>query len=160
MAFPGRNIYPDNIEEENEELYKICSNQMDITIKSSLRKTAILITFCTAITIWSTYQTMTDEVKITVMQLKLPYVEENSYAEFIGNVLLELNVLGHGFLGYLASEVGVDIVNDFVAIAPKILKYQLKKMIQQHEKNSSADTVSALGNIVQHLRDYDKYVQI
>lgn len=82
------------------------------------------------------------------------------YAEFIGNILIEANILGHGYLGYLSIEVGMDIVIDFISISCKLLQYRLKNMTHQHEMNSSAKTVSSLGSIIQHLRDYDKYVTI
>lgn len=118
---------------------------------------AILTTSASVAVTWSSYQSFTEDVKVTAIQLKLPFVEENSYSEFIGNILIECNILGHGYLGYLSIEVGMDIVTDFVSISRKLLQYRLKKMIQQHELMSSADTISSLGNIVQNLRDYDKY---
>lgn len=157
MAFPGRYLYPDSVLDESEEFYDICSNQMDNTIKSFLCKMAILTTSASVAVTWASYQSFTEDVKVTAIQLKLPFVEENSYSEFIGNILIECNILGHGYLGYLSIEVGMDIVTDFVSISRKLLQYRLKNMIQEHQLMSSADTISSLGNIVQNLRNYDKY---
>lgn len=158
MVFPGRYIYPDNVDVEDEEYYDICSNQMDNTIKSFLCKMAILTTsVCIAVT-WPSYQSLTQDIKITAMQLKIPFVEENSYAEFVGNILLGCNILGHGFLGYLSIEVGMDIDTNIVAISRDLLEYRLEKMFHQYEINPSMPTtISSLGNIVQHLQNSDKY---
>lgn len=157
LAFPGRYLYPDSIFVEDEEYYYICSHHMDRTMRSFLYKATILSTSAGLSVIWPSYQSLTAEAKITSLQLKFPFIEENSYAEFAGNILLECNILGHGFLGYVAIEVGMDIVTDYVAISRSLLQYRLKKMFRAREANGSANIIPMLGDIVRCLQNFDKY---
>lgn len=157
LAFPGRHLYPDSVLVEDEEYYDICSKHMDGTIQSFSHKMAILTASAAIGVIWPSYQSLTDEIKITALQLKMPSVEENSFAEFAGNILLECNILAHGFLGYLSIEVGMDIVTDYVAISRNLLEYRLKKMFREFEQNESANIIHMLRDIVQRLKECDEY---
>lgn len=158
LAFPGRYIYPDNIEDEGEEYYDICSKQMDTTIKRFLSKLAILTGSVIIASFWPIYLIIVQDVKVTRFQLKFPHIKEDSYSEYVGNSLLECNILGHGALAYLAVEVGLDIIFDFVVISQKLLEYRLKKLFNQYKmKPSTSDVICTLGNIIQHLRKYDEY---
>lgn len=157
LAFPGRYIYPDNLYDKDEEYYQICSKHIDGSIKRFLFKTAMLTISATIAAMWPTYQTLSQEIKITALALRIPHVDNNSYAEFFGNILLECNILGHGFLGYFSIEVGMDIISDFVTISQKLLKYRLKQLFTQDGKYPSTVAVVKLRNIVQHLEEFNGY---
>lgn len=157
LAFPGRYVYPDSVLVQDEEYYDICSHHIDYTIRRFFYKVAILTASAMIAIIWPSYQSLTEEVKITALQLKFPFVAENSYAEFAGNILLECNVWAHGFLGYISIEVAMDIFTDYVVISRSLLEYRLKKMFDEFEINPSANIISMLGDIVQSLQNFDKY---
>lgn len=160
LAYPGRYIYPDNVHDKDEKYYRICSNHIDGSIKIFLLKTTILTASCTIAAMWPSYQSISREIKTTAMELRLPHVDKNSYAEFFSNIILECNILGHGFLGYFSIEVGMDIISDFVTISQKLLKYRLKKLFTQDRKSPSVDVITELRKIVQHLEEFNGYALI
>lgn len=157
LEFPGRYIYPDNVRDKDVEYYQICSNHIDGTIRIFLNKTAILATSATIAAMWPTYQSLSQENKITALELRLPHVDKNSYAEFFWNIILECNIFGHGFLGLFSIEVGMDIISDFVTISQKLLKYRLKKLFTYDGNEPSADVIAELRNIVRHLEEFNGY---
>lgn len=106
---------------------------------------------------WPTYQSLSQENKITALELRFPYVEKNSYAEFFGNIFIECNIFGHGFLGVFSIEVGMDIISDFVTLSPKLLKYHLQKLFCEDGKKPSAEVNAELRNVIQHLNEFNEY---
>lgn len=156
LAFPGHYIYPESVSDEGKEHYNICSEHFDATIKTFVRKTLIISTSAFIAAALPFYQSLWWGIQITAMDLKIPFIEEESFAEFLVNIFLECNILTHGFVAYLSIEVGMDIVTDFVAISQKLLEYQLQIMFNQRKGKRSADAVSMLGDIIRRLRDFDK----
>ena len=162
LAFSGRYVYPDSIHDEDEEYYDICSKQIDRSIRTFFHKMTIILISAFFTIFWPSFQSFTHEDKITPFKLKIPYIKENSYSEFAANIFFEFIVLGHGFLGYVATEVGMDIVTDFIVISRKLLEYRLQKLFNRYMEKSCTDfeTISTLRNIVENLRDFDEYNQI
>lgn len=155
LAFPGRYIYPDSIQDEDEEYYNICSKHIDISFRNFFRKTAVLCASASIAGMWPTFQSLFQKTKITALEVKFPYTSEKSNAEFIGNMLLECNIFTHGFLGVFAVEVGMDISDDFITLSRKLLNYRLQQLSDQRVKKSSAQLSSELRMIVQNLEEFN-----
>lgn len=162
LAFPGRYIYPDSVDDEDEEYYDICSKQIDQSIRSFFYKMTIILISIFFAAFWPSFQTFSHQDKITTFKLKFPHINENSYSEFVANILFECNVCVYGFLGYVSIEVGMDIVTDFILISRKLLRYRLRKLLNRYKEKPCTDfeTISTLRNIVEHLREFDKYDHI
>lgn len=164
MCFGGRYIYKniDDDDNEDDEYHEICSKQIDETFKNFFCKMGILIGSLVVALIWPTHELILHGIKTTALQVKLPFVEEKSNAEFMGNLLFQFIFLGHGFLGYIGLEVGIDAATDVIQITHKILEYRLRKMNDQCKEKSLNDSqlFSVFRNVVQQIRDHDKYCSI
>lgn len=66
-------------------------------------------------------------INTTTIEVKFPYIKEKSDAEFIGNVLLQSVIAGHGIIGYIGIEVAMNLFSDIIIISPEIVAYELKK---------------------------------
>lgn len=161
IAFSGRYIYPNSVDDEDKEYYDICAEQIDGSIRSFFQKMAIMLASI-ILGIGPMISTFTRENKITGTQLKFPYIEENSNAEFFGNFIIGCNIMGHGLLAYFSIEVGMDIVTDVVVISRKLLEYRLRKLYNRRKQKSCTDfeIISVLRNIVEHLQNFDGYDQL
>lgn len=113
IAFSGRHIYPDKDDDEDEEYHEICSQQIDGTMKHFICKISIILGSMTVALIWPTYQFFSHGIRTTALQVKLPFIEEKSSAEFLGNFILQCIILGHGLLGYVGLEL-CSIYNTFL----------------------------------------------
>lgn len=76
-----------------------------------------------------------------------------------GQFYLQCIILGHGLLGYVGLEVGIETPTDFILISQKLLEYRLKKMDDQQEIEplTHSQLFSVLRSVVQRIHDYDKY---
>lgn len=159
LALPGRTIYPNIIGKDvDKEYIEICSKQIDESIKSFIYKMVMTITFTAGAIAWPTYQGFKQHMRMDSIGLKAPFTNENSDAEFFLNLFLVGNVLGHGFFGYLANEIGLSIADDYIAISPQILEYKFQKFFILNEKKRFTDIklFEAFRDIVQDIRDFDK----
>lgn len=109
LAFPGRHIYPDAEVDEDLEYYEICSQHINGSIKSFILKMTMIFSSAIIALIWPTYQFLAQGIKTTATQVKFPFIDENSDVEFIGNLLFQLIVFGHGFIAYIGLEVVMSI---------------------------------------------------
>lgn len=161
MTFGGRYIYKhkDDDDVEDDEYHEICDQSIDETLKTFFFKMGILVGSLVVALIWPTYQFFSHGIKSTAMQLKLPYIEERSNAEFIGNLLFQFIIVGHGFLGYIGLEVGIDASTDLIQITHKISEYRLRKMNNGYKEQSLnvLQLSSVFGNVVRQIRNHDKY---
>lgn len=108
------NIYPDKIEDADEEYYTICSKQMDATMKSFFIKMSIIFGSATVGVFWPTHQLIVHGEKTTTTQFKFPFVDANSNKEFLANLLLQCIFGGYGLCGYVAIEVFIRLCTVFV----------------------------------------------
>lgn len=161
LIFPGRHIYPDQKDDEDDEYYEICSNQIDASIKNFVSKMAMIFSSAILALIWPTYKFLSKGIKTTATQVKFPYLIENSNDEFIVNLLLQSILFGHGFIGYIGMEVGMevgmDICTNFISASQNLLQYRLKILDLQCEKKPLKDLQILFSNVIQQIRTYDKY---
>lgn len=99
LAFPGKHIYPDGEDDEDPEYYEICAQHIRASTKDFIVKMAMIFSSVVTALIWPTYLFLSQGIKTTATQVKFPFIDENSDAEFIGNFLFQTIVIGHGFIG-------------------------------------------------------------
>lgn len=160
VAFSGHHTYPNKIEDEDTEYYEICSQQFDTSIKSFFLKMTVILCAAGVAFLNSGYYMISHGVIETGTRLKIPFTDENSLGELFVNLFIISNILGHGLLGYIAIEAGIDITVDFILLSRKLLEYRLRKLDKQIKTKRLTDSqiFSTLRIIVQNLRDFDKCV--
>lgn len=161
LALPGRTVYPNIVDKDvDKEYIEICSKQIDESIKSFIHKMVMTIIFTVSTAAWPMYQGFKHRVKVDLIGLKIPFTEENSNEEFFGNMFVVGNVVGHGFFGYMANEIGLSIADDYIAITPQIVKYKFEKFFNNFKKKRSnrtnVEVLKALKAIVQYIRRFDE----
>lgn len=157
MIFPGQKIYPDNEDDEDHEYYEICSKQIDASIKNFIFKMVMIFSSMVTALIWPSYKFVSQGIKTTATQVKFPFLDESSNYEFVGNFLLQSVIMGHGFIGYFAMKVAMDICTDFISASQKLLQYRLKMLDIQREKEPLKSLQPLFSNTIQQIRTYDKY---
>lgn len=108
MIFPGRYIYPNSRDDEDREFCENCSQQINATMKNFIFKMIMIFSSVIVALIWPSYQYLSHGIKTTATQVKFPFIAGNSNAEFIGNFIFQLIVIGHGFAGYIGLEVAME----------------------------------------------------
>lgn len=126
-------------------------------MKNFIFKMSIILSSAVTGFIWPTYQFVSHGIKTTAIEVKFPFIDENSDAEFIGNLLLQSIIVAHGLAGYVGLGVGMDICTDFISISQKLLKYRLLVLDDQHEKMSSIDVHKLFENVIEQVRAYEWY---
>ena len=159
LALPGRTVYP-NIVDKNidKEYIEICSKQIDESIKSFIQKMGMTITFAVGAGAWPVYKAIMEHIEIETVALKVPFAEDNSNGEFLVNMYVLSNILGHGFFGYIANEIGLSMADDYIAISPTILEYNLRKFLIEYKKKrlTHVELFEELRKIVQKIRVFDE----
>lgn len=90
--------------------------------------------------------------------MHIPFAELHSDAEFVGNILIQMIVGGHGGLCYIGMEVIFSLVQNVVTIASKLVKSDIDNAIQLYEEKSISDAELywRIGRIVKTSIDTDK----
>lgn len=158
VDFGGRYIYPDG--HEDVEYNRICSNQIDATVKRFIVKMAMLFLSFGAGVTGPVYALLFYGINTTTIEVKFPYIEEKSDAEFIGNFLLQTMIASHGIIGYIGIEVAMGFFSDIVIILPKIAAHELNKLDISIENGhlNHAQVRLTVRNIVKQALDADEYV--
>lgn len=136
----------------------MCSQHLDETMKKFIIKMAVFVASAAVSLSWQTYQNIFYGTKTTLTQLKFPFIDEGSNAEFVANLLLQTGIVIHGFLGYIGLEIGTSIESDFISVARKLLEYKLSKLETQYEDGVFVDSQIPfqLRKILHVIRCYDK----
>lgn len=101
--FPGRYIYHDN--HDKTEHNRICSLEMDATMRRFMFKMVTMVSSVLISLIWPTYAYFAHDIRSTWTSLRIPFTAPNSDAEFLVNVILQTVILGHGAMAYYTLEV-------------------------------------------------------
>lgn len=133
VKYCGRYVYADS--HESTEYNRICSKNIDESVRSFFTKMSILLLSYSTILIGPTYVYVKYGIKTTTTNLKFPFIAEDSSLEFILNVIAQAYVCAFGILGYIGLEVVMGLIHDFAHIAPKLLEYELKKFDDMVAKN-------------------------
>lgn len=160
VDFGGRCIHP--IKTSNDiEYSKICSKQMDETVRSLIIKMIMMTLAMLSFNVGPIYSYFVNGTKTTMTNVKVPFTEKYSNSEFMANGLLS-GVIGiHGFIGYIGLEVSMALFSDVITISPKLVEYQLNGLIVRNaEKTISQQDLSySFRNIVKQPIDADEYLR-
>lgn len=147
--FGGQYIYQDN-DFGDAEYNRICSNQMDVTIKSFLFKMPIII--------FSTYTACYGPIRDYILDgiiTSTVQVPENLLINFLFH--FQFIVILHGGLVYVGAEVWMALVENTVNILPILFKLEMKRFCEQFKIRSMYDLEMHLGfrNLVKQSLDAD-----
>lgn len=159
VDFGGRCIHP--IKNVDNEYTKICAKQMDETVRSLIIKMIMMTLAMLSFNVGPIYSYFANGTKTTMTNIKVPFTERYSNSEFMVNGLLS-GVIGiHGYIGYIGLEVSMALFSDVVTISPKLVEYDLNKLIVGNEENtiSQLDMSYSFRNIVKQTIDADEYLR-
>lgn len=154
--FGGRYIYCDS--RVKTEYNRICSKQMDITMRRFLIKMmAILISYFFAM-VGPLQAYFVHGIKTTTLEARIPFCQQKSDAEFMGNVVIQTAIAGHGLLVYIGLEIFLSLFENVVSIVPQLIESELITTVQLYEDKSISDVELywRIKNIVMLSQDADK----
>lgn len=157
IDFGGRHIYHDR--HENTERNRICSHQMDLSMRSFIFKMGtIFFSFLVAV-ISPAHAYFILGHKTTTTEMHMPFCTPKSDTEFKLNVLLQFIIAGHGIWMYIIMEVIFTVLENFVGIAPKLVTCELAEAIQLHADGalSEAEFDWRVNKAVVQTQDTDRY---
>ena len=98
-------------------------------------------------------------VKTTVFELKIPFIEAKSDAEFAINFVLQSLMLLYGLLGYIGMEVAMELTILPGHATPKLVEHEFKKLDKKIDESCFDEMQVRLTfrNILLQMMDYDKY---
>lgn len=128
VEFGGNFIYSRTDVAKDPEYEDICSKHLDKTVRKFFMKMLTILTSFALLLIWPTHKYVSEGIRTTTTEVRIPFIEEDSDYEFMINIIL-MSVVGfHGMLGYIVVEVAIELFGDINTIAPKLIKYKLKKL--------------------------------
>lgn len=148
LGFAGHYIYPNEC--TNTAYVRLCMENIDTTLKKFFRKVAIMFVSLVATGIGPAYMQIRHGIKTTASSLKIPFIEENSNAEFMANMLLQGFISLYGVLAFGGIEICVDIVGDVVSIMSKLIEYEFNKLdaVQKCKKKNPLLVLGIFRNII------------
>lgn len=159
ILFPGRHIYPNSDADVDKDYYDICSEQIDESLKNFFFKILIMIFSFVMSVAWPLYLFLTHGIKSTLLQTKVPFVDENSDDELLVNFVLECLLGVYGFTAHFSLEICVSICTDFVRISRKLLEHRLRKILKRHQTKHLCDKklFAEFKEIVDHIQEFERY---
>lgn len=156
-SFGGQYIYQDS-DYPDQEYNRICSNQMDVTMKSFLIKMSVMGLSLAASQVGPVYVFISNRIKTTTTEVRIPFTEPESNAEFIVNLIIQFNISIHGMFGYIGMEVWMSLVENIVNISPALFKLEMKQISQQYKSKSISKSHmrSIFRNLIQQSTDIDE----
>lgn len=157
IDFGKRYIISDHHEDENYS--KICSKEMNKSIRSYMLRIVIMFTTFTIGYTKMNYATIALGIKTTSVEVKIPLTKEKSNYEFGMNYVLQTIIAAYGFFGYICMETAMELIMLAVASSPKLIKFEFQKMDTKIEKGllNPLQVLFTFRNIVQQVMDVDRY---
>lgn len=134
IDFGGRYIYRND--HKDTEYNRICSTHMDATMRAYLIKMAELLGSFSFGLFGPVHVYFVYGTKTTLTNVRIPFCEPNSHAEFLGNLLCQTVIATHGMLNYIKMETYHTLFENIVIIAPKLVKSDLDHVIQLYGTKS------------------------
>lgn len=156
LEYAGRNIYRDDI--EDEEFTEMCSKNMDECIKNFLIRILVISLCFVFMSSGPVYAFFYLDIKTTIIDVRIPCTEEGSNYEFFGNILIHLCISVFGFFAFVGLEITMEVFVGVMFLAPKLVEYEFRKMDAKIENNSfnELQVRLTLRNIIQQIMDDDK----
>lgn len=159
VNFSGYNIYPEN--HDDIEYVQICSNHINDTIRGYFQKMGLMFLSFLMAVIGPAYAFIFKNIKTTTTAVKFPFIEENSNAEFIGNVLFQSVIACHGIIGYFGMEAAMSIFCDNVTVPPKVIEMELRRLDEKNQQRNYFNSPQMrlnFKNIMKQVMDTEEYV--
>lgn len=155
LNFGGKYIYLTN--DEDPEYNEICSKHIDATVRRFfIKMLTILASFWLAM-IGPIHAYISQGIKTTTTNVRIPFTDVNSDAEFIGNIILQSVIGFHGVFGYIMIEVAMSMFDDVITITPKLIKFKLKRLDEAVKMRQNDLQICLLvKDIIKQSMDYDK----
>lgn len=117
VDFAGFYIYSDK-NAEDVEYNEICSKQIDVSVKTFLIKLLLMSLGGFAAISGPAHVYITNGIKTTTTDLRIPFTEAGSNVEFIANLIFQFNICIHGWFVYVGIEVLVSVIENLITLTP------------------------------------------
>lgn len=156
IDFGGQYIYRDS--HENTEYNRICSKQMDITMRSFIIKMMTIFMSYLLAVVGPLHAYFVHDIKTTTLEARIPFCEPKSNTEFMVNFFIQTAIAGHGIFIYVGLEIFLSLFENVVSIAPQLIKTELVNTIQLYEDKSISEMELhwSIKRIVKLSQDADK----
>lgn len=156
ITFAGRYIYRD--ERDKTKYNKICSDHMDITARNFVLKVILMSVGGVSAVSGPIIAYFTDGIKTSTTDLLFPFIEEESDAHFITNLIFQFSIYFHAFFLYLVMEIAMVLIENVASLVPKLVKHESGKLIEESEQQelSELQLILTVKNIVKMAVDHDK----
>lgn len=157
VEFPGYYIYRND--SQNNAYNRLCSEQMDATVVSYVKKVVLMMIGGYGYAASTLYASFWLHNKTTLGSLKIPHVEEKSDAEFHYNFTLQNIIFAHGYFFYLGMETTMTIFENFATVSPKLIHLELSKCIASFERKEMTEPQLrvAFKNALLEILDYERW---
>lgn len=134
INFGGKYIYQDN--HMDTKYNRICSNQMDRTMKEFiLKKIAIWCSFV-CYNFYPTYVLFAYGTKTTTTELHWPFFEPKSNGEYLCNFGMQVTIGAHAILLYFVNEIYLSLMANVVTITPYLIECDFEETERLIKTNS------------------------
>lgn len=156
VAFAGHYIHRDN--NDQNEYNRICSEQIDATMRSFIFRMGLLSISGLCATGGPMYAYISEGIRTSTVEVKIPYFEENSDVEYSLNMIFQSILLAHGFFIYITIETTMSLIKDFVKVTPNLINYRIKESIEVYgeKKISKLQLRYIFKDITKQLVDYEE----
>lgn len=109
--------------------------------------------------LYATFWTVERTVQTTPLALKLPLVDENSYAEIYLNWILYFINIPLGALILTGLEISMNLFENFAVISPKLIHNEFVEMIDSYERKELTEQQlrNAFKTTVEHTLNNERY---
>lgn len=156
IFFGGRYIYQDS--HERTEYNRICSKHLDAMMRGFLIKMLLMFLSYLAAVVGPIYVYFVYGIKTTTINARVPFVDENSTAEFMVNLVLMSCFAVHGGLWYISVEVYMALFSNVVTLTPDLVRSELNHLAEEWQKRtiSRLELTIRIKNAVKQSLDADE----
>lgn len=153
MNVSGKLIYRDD---PAPTIYnRICSECIDESVKTVI---IILISegFSFVFANIGEFYSMVQGKKITLLSVRIPYINKNPDIEFIINFCWETIGAIDGFFSFIAIEIAFMLVNDTITVSSRLCEADLDEISEQLENQQWATACRNLKMVLRRTRFIDE----
>lgn len=153
MNVSGQFIYRDD---PSPTIYnRICSECIDESVK-----TVIIILTCEGLSFVlaniGEFYSMIQGKKITLLSVRIPYINESPNVEFIINYCWETIGSIDGFFSFIAIEIAFMLINDTITVSSRLCELDLDEISQQLETHQRTVACRNLKMVLRRTRFIDE----
>lgn len=142
------------------EYSRICKKHMDATMRSFITKMIIMVLSYSAALTGPAYVYYTTGIKSTTIELRIPFTQGKSNAEFWVNILYMFAYATYGALLYIGLEVAMAIFENTVTVTPDLIRMEINHLAVDYQNKkksiSKLELLLRIRNIVKQCLDLDE----